>query len=296
VSLAVAIPLGVASAAVYGTSIVVQHRASHTGGDEDARHLMRLLRNPTWLVAIAGDFVGFLLNIAALSAGPVVVIQPLVVLMLPIALVVGWRFGGPRPRIGEGLGSAGIIVGLGCFLALAGQPSEGHTPQARYMALAVVIVLVAGIVLSLSVLKLGATLRGSAYGAAAGIYFGTLGVMVDGASNVVVRGGVSGLFTTWRGIVPLIAIVALGTGGIILTQVSFQIGHLAATLPANLAADPVTAVLIGVLLLREHVPLAPWHLCGYLACLVLVIAGTMRLARRAEEGSAAVDSAARMGR
>jgi drug/metabolite transporter (DMT)-like permease len=280
---------------VYGTSIVVQHRASHTGREEDARHLMSLLRNPIWLVAIAGDFVGFLLNIAALSTGPVVVIQPLVVLMLPVALVVSWRLGGPRPRVGEGLGSAGIIVGLGCVLALVGDPGEGHTPRARYVALAIVIVLIVGVALSLSVIKRGATLRGAVYGIAAGIYFGTLGVMVDGASNVVVHRGVAGLFTSWRGLVPLIGIVVLGTGGIILTQVSFQIGHLAATLPANLAADPFTAVLIGALLLREHIPLSPWHLFGYAGCLALVIAGAMRLARRAEEPTPVVDAAARMG-
>ena len=295
-SLAVAIPLGVASAAVYGTSIVVQHRASHTGGDEDARHLMRLLRNPIWLVAIAGDFVGFLLNIAALSTGPVVVIQPLVVLMLPVALVVGWRLGGPRPRTAEWLGSAAIIIGLASFLALVGQPGEGHTPKARYVAMAIVIVLLVGLVMSVSVIKRGATIRGAVYGVAAGIYFGTLGVMVDGASNVVISQGVSALFTSWRGLVPLIGIVALGTGGIILTQVSFQIGHLAATLPANLAADPVTAVLIGALLLHEHIPLAPGYLCGYIACLALVIAGTIRLARRADSPTPAVDATARMSR
>jgi drug/metabolite transporter (DMT)-like permease len=258
---------------------------------------MSLLRNPTWLVAIAGDFVGFLLNIAALSTGPVVVIQPLVVLMLPIALVVGWRLGGPRPRTGEWLGSAGIILGLASFLALVGKPGEGHTPQARYIALTIAIVLLVGALISVSVLKRGATLRGSVYGAAAGIYFGTLGVMVDGASNVVAKHGVGALFTTWRGLDPLLGIIVLGTGGIILTQVSFQIGHLAATLPANLAADPVTAVLIGALLLHEHIPLGPGYLCGYIACLALVIAGTMRLARRADKAAramAAAEAAARM--
>jgi hypothetical protein len=211
-----------------------------------------------------------------------------------LPLVVGWRMGGPRPRTADWLGSAAIIVGLASFLALVGKPGEGHTPLARYIALTIVIVLLVGALISLSVLKRGATLRGSAYGIAAGIYFGTLGVMVDGASNVVVHQGVSGLFTSWRGGVPLIGIVALGTGGIILTQVSFQIGHLAATLPANLAADPVTAVLIGAMLLREHIPLAPGYLCGYIACIALVVAGAMRLARRAEKTVPPVDAAARM--
>ena len=83
---------------------------------------------------------------------------------------------------------------------------------------------------------------------------------------------------TGRGLVPLIGIALLGLGGIVLTQVSFQVGALGATLPANLAADPFTAVLIGALLLREHLPLSAGHLIGYALCLAAVIAGAMRLA------------------
>src|SRR5579875_2686153 len=98
-SLTVAVPLGVGSALVYGTSIVFQHEAASSApGDAHTSRLMSLLRNPRWLLAIGGDFVGFVLGILALSAGSVVVIQPLVVLMLPVALVVGWLAGGPRPR------------------------------------------------------------------------------------------------------------------------------------------------------------------------------------------------------
>lgn len=278
-SLVVAVPLGVASSFVYGTSIVFQHRQSHTGGTEDARRLLRLLRDPKWLAAIFGDFLGFLLNIAALAAGPVVVIQPLVVLMLPVALVVGYFVGGPRPSMADYLGSAAILFGLGAFLALIGRPGEGHTPRARWVALTILIVLAVGALIALSVSRRGPTLRGAAYGIAAGMYFGMLGVLVDGASNVVVHRGVVGLVTTGRGLVPLIGIILLGTGGIILTQVSFQIGHLGATLPANLATDPFTAVLIGATLLREHVPLSIPHLIAYAVCLGLVIAGAIRLAQ-----------------
>ena len=87
---------------VYGVSIVVQHGAAHTGtGEEDPHGLLQLLRNPRWLLAIGGDVVGFALQIAALSLGPVVLIQPLVVLMLPVALVTGSFVGGPRPTTAD---------------------------------------------------------------------------------------------------------------------------------------------------------------------------------------------------
>ena len=278
-SLALAVPLGIGSALVYGTSIVFQHRESHNAGQEDARHLVKLLKQPKWLAAVIGDFLGFVLNAAALAAGPVVVIQPLVVLMLPVALLVGWLAGGPRPNLADYLGSLAIVAGLSGFLILIGKPGEGHAPRARYFALAVLIVLAVGAVLSLSVRSRGAVMRGAVYGTAAGMYFGTIGVMVDGLSDVVVHRGYAGLVTTGRGIIPLVGIVVLGLSGIVLTQVSFQVGQLGATLPANTAADPFTAVLLGAILLREHIPHSVGHLIGYTLCLAVVLIGAIRLAQ-----------------
>jgi drug/metabolite transporter (DMT)-like permease len=284
-SLAVAVPLGVASSLVYGSTIVVQHRASHNEGEEDARHLLRLLRDPVWVAAVLGDFVGFVLNAAALAAGPVVVIQPLVVLMLPVALIVGWLLGGPRPTAIDYLSSLAIVAGLSGFLILIGTPGAGHAPKARYFALTVLIVLAVGATVALSVRSLRAVVRGAVYGAVAGMFFGTLGAFVDGLSDVVERRGYSGLVTTGRGVIPLIGIVLLGVSGIVLTQVSFQVGQLAATLPANSATDPFVAVLIGALLLREHIPLSVGHVIGYALCLSVVIAGAIRLARNTAVGT-----------
>ena len=192
-SLAVAIPLGIASSVVYGSTIVIQHRASHNEGQEDARNLVRLLRDPVWVAAVLGDFIGFMFNAAALAAGPVVIIQPLVVLMLPIALIVGWLLGGPRPSAMDYLSSLAIVAGLSGFLIMIGTPGEGHAPKARYFALTALIVLAVGAVVALSARSRSAVVRGAVYGAVAGMFFGTLGVFVDGLSDVVSRRGYAGL-------------------------------------------------------------------------------------------------------
>ena len=281
-NLALAVPFGVASSVVYGTSIVVQHKVAQEhadDGEESARGLMRLVRHPIFLLAIAGDFIGFVLNIVALSAGAVVVIQPLVVLMLPVALAVGYVMGGPRPTRSDYLGCVGVLGGLGVFLALIGAPATEHVPKPRYIGMAVVAVLVIGGVLVLVVSGRNRLIRGAMYGAVAGSFFGTLAVMVDAASDRVSAHGLSALFTTPRGAVPLISIVVLGAAGIALTQLSFQVGALGATLPANLAADPAMGVIFGAVLLREHVPLSVPHLIGYVLCLAAVIAGGIQLAR-----------------
>ncbi len=287
-SLALAIPLGVGSAIVYGTSIVVQHDVAHQNatGDEDPRSLVRLLLDPRWLLAIAGDFFGFLLQIGALAAGSVVVVQPLVVLMLPVSLFVGFILGGPRPRTTDYLSCLAVIGGLAVFLTLIGEPHSGHVPRPRPIAEAVLSVLLIGLVTCIVVRKRGVIARGAAYGAVAGVYFGTLAVMVDAASDRVSKAGFHGLVNTPRGLVPLAGIALLGMGGIVLTQLSFQVGALAATLPANLAADPLTGVLLGAVLLHEYVPTDPWHVAAYLLCLAAVIVGTVRLAAPAATAAA----------
>jgi drug/metabolite transporter (DMT)-like permease len=281
-SLTVAIPFGVGSAVVYGTSIVVQHRVAQQhageGGEASASGMLRMLRHPAWLLAIAGDFIGFILQIVALSTGPVVVVQPLVVLMLPVSLLVSALLGWHRPRAGDYLGVAAVIGGLAVFLALIGHPKTDHVPGPRMLGLAIGIVFVAGVVLCVAVAGRNRVVRGAVYGAVAGAYFGMLAVMVDAASTQAGKAGIHGMLTAPKGIVPLAGIALLGVGGIALTQMSFQIGALAATLPANLAADPLTAVLMGIVLLREHIPHGPWHIVAYLLSVLAVIAGAIRLA------------------
>lgn len=281
VSLVLAVPLGVAASVVYGTSIVVQHRSAqeHGGaGETSARSLLKLLRNPLWVIAVLSDFLGFLLQAAALSTGAVVVIQPLVVLMLPVALGVSWLMGGHRPRRGDYLGCLAILLGLAVFLGLVGKPGEARVPHSRIIGLAVILVLIGGIVLCLLVVGRNRVLRGAVYGGVAGAYFGTLAVLVDAASDEAGKHGLGSLFTHGRGLVPLAGIVILGIAGIVLTQMSFQLGALGATLPANLAADPLMGVALGAVLLHERIPVTAVHLIVYVLCLAVVVAGAIRLA------------------
>jgi hypothetical protein len=293
VSLTVAVPFGVGSSVVYGTSIVVQHRtAQHHAeqhGQASAAGLWRLLRSPVWLLAIVGDFLGFVLQLVALSTGPVVVIAPLVVLMLPVSLFVSAMLGWHHPRGRDFLGVVAVVGGLAFFLALIGEPASGHVPRPRILAMTIALVLVVSFLVSFAVMGRGRIMRGAIYGGVAGACFGTVAVMVNAASNRLSRAGVHGLLATPRGLIPIAGMVLVGVGGIVLTQMSFQVGALAATLPANLATDPTTAVLLGVIVLHEHLPVSPWHIVAYLVCLVAVVAGAIRLAEAEAEVEAGTD-------
>ena len=74
------------------------------------------------------------------------------------------------------------------------------------------------------------------------------------------------------------ALVVIGAVAVILTHVSFQVGPLRASYPANESAAPVVAVVLGAVLLHEAVPASAPALLAYLGCVVAIVVGTIRLA------------------
>ena len=101
--------------------------ASRRGG-AGASGLWSMLRRPLFLFAVVGDGLGFVLQVVALSSGPVVVIQPLVVLMLPVSLAVSFAMTRRRPTTGDYLGVLGVLGGLSVFLVTIRAPAGAAFP------------------------------------------------------------------------------------------------------------------------------------------------------------------------
>ncbi len=277
-SFTVAVSCGVGSAVAYGAATAIEHAAAHTGtGEPNADSLFRLLRNPRWLLGFFGDFIGLVLQIFALSAGAVVLVQPILVLSLPVSLPIAWLLGGPRPRRIDYYSSLLIMLGLTGFFILLGTPAQGHLLHRRHALVAIVIALAAGGLAALAVRGRPAPLRAAVYGAVAGAWFGLVGVLLDAAATTWRGQGLEG-FADAAGLVPLIGLLVVGALSITMTQISFQVGTLGASFPANLAAAPVVAVVLGAVLLKEHVPHSAPTVAGYLLCLAAVIIGSIRLA------------------
>jgi drug/metabolite transporter (DMT)-like permease len=279
VSLALAVPFGVASAIAYGAATAVQHQAAHTGtGEADPRGLLLLLRDSRWWLSIGGDTFGFMLQVVALSNGPVVLVQPLLVLTLPVSLLVGAMLGNARPQRGDYIACLAILAGLTVFFLLLGTPDNGRVPAPGALAATLVIALVVGALVCAMVRRTGPAVRAGVYGGVAGVWFGTLGVAINAVTTQFRDHGALGVLTAANGLVPLIGLLVLGGLGMTLTQVSFQVGALAASFPANKSADPVAAVVLGAVLLHQHVPSSPAHIVVYVGCLAAIVAGAVRLA------------------
>jgi hypothetical protein len=279
VSLAVAVPFGVAAAVAFGTATAVQHSAVQDAArSAQDRSLARLLRSRRWLLSIAGDGLGVLLQVVALAAGPVVVVQPLFVLAVPVSLPVRSLLGGPRPRPSDLLACLAIIGGLTAFLLLAGPPGRVRLPTAAAVVVTVAVSLAAGGVLCAGVRRAGPRMRAGGYGGVAGAWFGVAGVLVNTASTAASRHSVGWLVGHSMGQASLVGMVALAVLGMALTQLAFQLAPLAASFPANEAAGPFAAVLLGAAILHEHVGADAGRIAVYALCLVVIVLGTVRLA------------------
>ena len=241
------------------------------------RRLVALLVDPRWLLSVGGDAVGLVLQVIALATGPVVVVQPVLVLAVAVALPVSWALGGPRPGRTEVLAGLAVIGALAVFFVLIGDPGSGRRLPVGAAAVTATAALVLGAAACAAVRSRPARVRAVVFGAVAGAWFGVVGVLLNATAQVFDVDGFTGLFAR-AGLVPLVALVALGAAALTLTQMSFQIGELGASFPASEAAAPVVAVILGGALLHEHVPLSPVLVTAYAACLAVVVAGTVRLA------------------
>jgi drug/metabolite transporter (DMT)-like permease len=268
------------SAVAYGTATAVQHRAAHRDtGRPDARGVLRLARDPWWLASLGGDSLGLVLQVVALATGPVLLVQPILVLAVPVALPVGRALGGPVPSWREYAACAGILGALGVFFVLVGDPGKASPLPPVHAAWAVAAAAAIGGILLLAVRAASGTVRAVVYGAVAGAWFGVVGVLLDAVATTWQRSGPA-ILTHPEVWVPLGGLLVGGAAALVLTQVSFQVGSLAASFPANEATAPVVAVGLGAALLHERLPLSPGHLTAYLFCVAVIAGGAALLARR----------------
>jgi hypothetical protein len=274
--MALALAAGVGSALAYGAGTAAQHAAAYTG-EVDAGRLADLLRNPRWLAGTAGDVLGIVLQLIALGNGPVVWVQPLLVLSLPVAVIIRWWLGAPRPTWRDLRHCLLLILALVGFFALIGQPHRGRIVGTAAAGWTSGAVFVAGLLLIAAVWRRGPVTRSVVFGTVAGAWFGVVSVLIEAVSSVWEDDGIRG-FQRPEGLVPLASVVVLAVVGYLLVQVGFQLGHLGASFPPNLVGDPVVAVVLGAALLGEAVPLGPAHLLGYAVCIAVVGFAAVRLA------------------
>lgn len=250
--------LSLSAAGAFAMSSTLKHVSAGqvpNAQDLQARSLGRFVKatlsHPLWLGGIVADVVGLSLQILALHLGALAVVQPLMVCGLLFALVLRQRAGGHVSH--RELAWAGVLtLALGGFLLLAGtahQPASPEPPD-RVPAVAAAV---AGLVLAIVCVLLGRRFRHGGRSAAllgiavGGIYAATA-ALLKALTSIALDGSVT-LLTSWQ----LYTVLVVGAGGLLLNQLAFQAGPLAASLPAISTVDPLASITIGVIVYDEQI-------------------------------------------
>jgi drug/metabolite transporter (DMT)-like permease len=242
--------LAILAAGASGLGSVLQRKeARERPANESLNwHLIwHLLRRPVWLCGVGSLVAGFLLQAVALSQGRISVVESLLVLDLPVALVLSSFLLHGRMRPAEWGAIAVVAAGLAALL-LSLSPSAGSSggvPGPRWaVAVGANVLLIAAGVWWARLITPGSR-KALVLGVTASCGFGMTAALMKGATAAAQ--GIGGLFTAWQ----LYGVIVAGAGSMFLMQSAVHAGPLLAAQPGLSLGDPVISMLWGALVFDE---------------------------------------------
>jgi drug/metabolite transporter (DMT)-like permease len=272
------IVLALLSAALFGTGVALMQRpAAEVPAEFAARPglLMRVIRQPMWLLGVAAEIAGFVFQLIALRRGSLVVVQPLLTtsLLFTIALVGTWTRQGVTAS--EWAALIAVVAGLALFMVVA-SPSDLSSGSADPADWIITGLSIGAAVAVLVWYGLGATGRAksTALGVAAGLGDAFMAVLTKAFAHVTDQGVVSAL-TSWA---PY-ALCAAGLTAMLLTQTAYQAGLPKVSLPIITVADPLVSCGIGVALFGESLKFTGARAPFVVVAIVIIATGLIVLSR-----------------
>ncbi|HET7173507.1 MAG TPA: DMT family transporter [Nocardioidaceae bacterium] len=285
--LAVVVALGgSACAALAGT---LQHRvagrgrtagASATG--QIARFVRHQLSQRLWWITLGVQAVGLGLHGLALHLGALSLVQPVLALVVVMALPLNHRLNHTRISRAELLWATVLTVGLAAFLLIAipRRAPVGPIPTARLVVPAGVGLLV--LVLCIAVAsRAGSQLAAVALGTGSGIAFGFEAAFLQATADRLANQP-AGLF----GQATVYAWLASGFVGVVLTQLAYRAGPISAALPAVITVNPICSIVLGVVVGGDQLRQSPGAVVGEVVSFAVLAVAVGALARIAPLGDA----------
>ncbi|MCV7177984.1 DMT family transporter [Mycolicibacterium sphagni] len=248
---AVVVAAALAGAVFAAIGIVVRQRATmDVPRDQGVSTVMisTLLRRRLWWAGTASAVTGYAFQAVALAYGSLLLVAPLMVSALLFALPLSARLAHRRVSRAEWGWAVVLTVALGVFVALA------RTKPGDYEGSELPAVTVAGISLLfvagclLVAMRLSNWRRAILLAVGVGVLFGVVAVLTKLVMHIVREGSMLRLLTT----PVLYVVIAVGVIATLLQQSAFHAGSLRASVPAMLVLEPVVAVLLGEVVLGEH--------------------------------------------
>ncbi|MFZ0229097.1 MAG: DMT family transporter [Mycobacterium sp.] len=251
VSHAFAIGSALLAAFFAAVGIVVRQRAIQdeaNNSDDSGAIVTSWVRQPAWWAGTLGAVGGYVFQALALAHGSLLLVQPLLVSSLLFVLPLGARFSNQHVRGRDWYWALLLTAALTIFV-LVGQPREGHyRPPVPAWSVALASSVPVVIVCVLAARRTVGRPRAMLLASAVAVLLGMIAVLTKVSTHRLAAHGWHGLLT-----VPApYLLVALAATVTVLQQSAFHAGALQASVPIMLVGEPVVAVLLGVVVLGEH--------------------------------------------
>lgn len=278
------IALALAAALLFALGTVLQQRAGLEAPVEGSSSglLVQMAKRPVWLLGILADAFGFIAQAAALGFGRLAVVQPLLVASVVFALPLGARLTGQKVKPID-IGAALLVTAaLVAFLTFA-DPSGGRAdaPLGDWL-IAIGACFAVCVPLVLAGRSGNAPRRAALLGIATGVLFALSAALTKAVVDEL-DDGIFTIFTTWH----LYGLVVIGYGSMTLNQMALNTGALAPAVATSMAFDPITSVILGVVLLDESLNVGAIDVAVSVLALVAAGVGMAVLARQQSEFTSA---------
>jgi drug/metabolite transporter (DMT)-like permease len=248
---AVAIGSALLAAFCAAVGIIVRQRAiqDEAANREDSGAIVTSwVRQPAWWAGTLGAVSGYVFQAVALAHGSLLLVQPLLVSSLLFVLPLGARFSKQHVRARDWYWALVLTAALTVFV-LVGQPREGHyRPPVPAWSVALAGAVPVVIICVAAARRTSGRPRAMLLASAVAVLLGMIAVLTKVSTHRFAMHGLHGLLTVPA---PYLLIV-LAITVTVLQQSAFHAGALQASVPVMLVGEPVVAVLLGVVVLGEH--------------------------------------------
>ncbi|AUI52132.1 DMT family transporter [Arthrobacter crystallopoietes] len=273
-----------ALAGAFFLALGTQRQASavqaNTGGlSLSASGLLRLLRNPRWVVGLLLLGIGMGLNVFALVSAPLTVVQPIGAIALVITTIVNSKDQGIRLNRMTIMAITACVAGSAGFVLLAvNVTGESHrVTAAEELSTVLLLAVVVAVFLSLE-LMFRHRLNAFAYILGAGMLFGFVAVLVRIIGLHLFDP--NGRFLANVPVYSIIAIIAAAGLGSWFVQSAYSSGPPDLVIAGLTVIDPLVGIAIGIFLLGELKPdVEPVTAIAMIGAGLVAIVGVIALSR-----------------
>lgn len=271
-----AVALGLLAALLFALAVVLQQRVAAQSDAEAAEEpgfLLKLARQPIWVLGVAVDALGYVCQAIALAIGKLVVVQPLLAASMVFALPLGALLSDQRIGRREVLGALAVTAGLAVFMIVSNP--EGGKDDASVAGWLIAGGIIGGACAALVIAARGRrpALRAALLGSAAGLLL-ALSAALTKATVDRLGEGLWEVVADWH----VYALIVVGYLSLAVSQASLQTGVLAPAMATTMSFNPLASLALGTLLLDEQLHESAAGVVASLLGFAVVVAGLVVLA------------------